>query len=152
MRVVIQRVKQASVIVDGEIISSIGKGFCLLVGIKEGDEEKDIDYMVKKILSIKLFENEDDKFWKENIQKHKIEILSVSQFTLYAKTTKGTKPDFHLAMKGEQSSLLYSLFLSKLRDNYQSDKIKDGKFGAMMDVSIVNDGPVTILLDTDKDS
>ncbi|KAJ1976111.1 D-tyrosyl-tRNA(Tyr) deacylase [Dimargaris cristalligena] len=148
MRAVIQRVTRASVMVDGSIVGSIGKGLCLLVGITNGDEPKDIEYLVRKILNLRLFDDEDGKMWKKGVQDLDLEILSVSQFTLYAKTEKGLKPDFHLAMKSSLSKDFYERFLQKLKDDYRADRIQDGQFGAMMDVAIHNDGPVTIILDS----
>ncbi|KAJ3323001.1 D-tyrosyl-tRNA(Tyr) deacylase [Boothiomyces sp. JEL0866] len=148
MRVVIQKVKRASVRVNNQIVSSIGPGLLVLVGLTHADSEKEVDRMVSKITNLRLFQ-EDEKHWKSSVKSNDYEILSVSQFTLYAKTSKGSKPDFHLAMKAEFSRPLYELFLKKLES--QHPRVKDGEFGAMMDVELVNDGPVTIILDSDKD-
>ncbi|KAJ3271472.1 D-tyrosyl-tRNA(Tyr) deacylase [Terramyces sp. JEL0728] len=148
MRVVVQKVKKASVTVNNQIISAIGPGLVLLVGLTHTDGEQEITKMVSKIINLRLFQQE-DIHWKSSVKTNDYEILSVSQFTLYAKTSKGTKPDFHLAMKAESSKPLYELFLKKLKSLHP--KVKDGEFGAMMDVELVNDGPVTIILDSDKD-
>ncbi|KAI9335605.1 D-tyrosyl-tRNA deacylase [Zopfochytrium polystomum] len=153
MRAVIQRVKRASVTVDDRIVSSISHGICVLVGITVDDTEDDADYIAKKILNTRLWPSpatpsSPSKPWSLSVAAAQYEILSVSQFTLYATTSKGTKPDFHLAMKSDLSRAFYDRFLERLRRWYEAEKIKDGEFGAMMDVKIVNDGPVTILLDS----
>eukprot|EP01132_Coremiostelium_polycephalum_P006690 gene6690-8276_t len=143
MRVVIQRVKNASVTVDGELVSSIGPGLMCLIGINREDEKKDQEWLLKKIIGAKLWPNEDkSKNWDRNVQQSGFEILFVSQFTLYGVMNKGTKPDFHLAMESARSKQFYDEFLEMARKAYNPDKIKDGKFGAMMDVQLVNDGPV----------
>ena len=159
MKVVIQRVKSASVIVDNKIISDIKKGLCLLVGISTEDTTEDVTKLASKILKLKLFEDKQQeagtntewvgKPWMKSIVDINGEILSVSQFTLYANIKKGAKPDFHKAQKGQHAIELYNDFLSQLRTGMNNDNsVKDGEFGAMMDVSIVNDGPVTIVWDT----
>ncbi|XP_067018991.1 D-aminoacyl-tRNA deacylase 1-like isoform X2 [Acropora muricata] len=146
MRAIVQRVTTASVSVDGEVISSIGKGLCVLLGISKNDTPKEIDYMVKKILNLRVFDDDGSR-WKKSVVDKNFEILCVSQFTLQA-VLKGTKPDFHLAMGGDQSESFYQDFLQNLRSAYKEDAIKDGKFGAYMQVHIQNDGPVTISLET----
>lgn len=154
MKAVIQRVCAASVTVSNEMISSIKSGLCVLIGISRDDTEKDIEYIVKKILSLRLFEDEanaEGAKWSKNVTERDFEILCVSQFTLQS-TLKGTKPDFHLAMGADQSKDFYENFLESLRKSYKSEKIKDGKFGAYMNVNIQNDGPVTILLDSKKEA
>ena len=154
MKAVIQRVCSASVTVSNEIISSIKNGLCVLIGISRDDTEKDIDYIVKKILTIRLFEDEagaEGTKWSKNVTERDFEVLCVSQFTLQS-TLKGTKPDFHLAMGADQSKDFYEKFLESLKKAYKSEKVKDGKFGAYMNVNIQNDGPVTILLDSKKES
>lgn len=158
MKAVIQRVCAASVTVSNELISSIQNGLCVLIGISRDDTEKDIDYIVKKILNIRLFEAEvtneassGNTRWSKSVTERDFEILCVSQFTLQS-TLKGTKPDFHLAMGADQSKDFYEKFLASLKKSYKEDKIKDGKFGAYMQVHIQNDGPVTILLDSKKNS
>ncbi|KAH9287415.1 D-tyrosyl-tRNA(Tyr) deacylase [Echinococcus granulosus] len=149
MRVVIQRVKSASVHVDGQLISEIGRGLMVLVGISRDDGEKDVAYMARKIVNLRLFEDEEKhRRWDRSVKDIGGEILCVSQFTLYS-LLKGNKLDFHLAMSPDPSMALYESFLSKVRSEYKApDKVKDGVFGAMMDVSLVNDGPVTITLDS----
>ncbi|KAK6200418.1 D-Tyr tRNAtyr deacylase-like domain-containing protein [Scheffersomyces amazonensis] len=165
MRVVIQKVKKASVTVEGNVISKIDKGLMLLVGISTKDTEDDVTKMSNKILSLRVFEDLSHpphtatkwygKPWAKSIVDIEGEILSVSQFTLYGTVKKGTKPDFHKAAKGHIAKELYDLFLSQLKtglDGNKEDsvdsKVKDGEFGAMMDVELINDGPVTIVWDT----
>ncbi|KAJ3035970.1 D-tyrosyl-tRNA(Tyr) deacylase [Rhizophlyctis rosea] len=157
MRAVLQRVSSASVTVNGEVVGRIGKGICVLVGItyltscaKVDDQEKDIDYMVKKLLNIRVFEDDAGKFWSKSVKDLSLEVLCVSQFTLYGNSYKGNKPDFHLAMKSDQSRDMYSTFLEKMKSSYDATRIQDGVFGAMMKVDIVNEGPVTLILDSRK--
>ncbi|CAO3683418.1 unnamed protein product [Umbelopsis vinacea] len=149
MRAVLQRVARASVSVDGQVVSAVGKGICVLVGIGVDDNESDIDYMVRKLLSLRVFD-EGGVMWKRSVQDMDYELLCVSQFTLFAKTTKGSKPDFHSSMKTAEANEMYTKFLVKLGKAYKPEKIKDGVFGAMMQVDIVNEGPVTIELDSRK--
>jgi D-tyrosyl-tRNA(Tyr) deacylase len=153
MKAVIQRVVKASVSVSGELVSSIQNGLCVLIGIATDDSEKDVDFIIRKLLNIRLFENPDSENskWNKSVVDRDFEILCVSQFTLQS-TLKGTKPDFHLAMGADSSKEFYENFLEKLKKAYKLDKIKDGRFGAYMQVSIENDGPVTILLDSRKEA
>ncbi|KAH3680391.1 hypothetical protein WICMUC_000322 [Wickerhamomyces mucosus] len=161
MRIVVQKVKQASVTVDSQIVSSIQRGLLILVGISTADTEAEVEKLSSKLLKLRIFEDE-----------------TVSQFTLLAKTKKGTKPDLHLAAKGKyiqdiciifllkkyqkeiltkdylfkgpQAKPLYDSFLNKLRLGLGDEHVKDGVFGAMMDVALINDGPITITLDSDE--
>ncbi|PFX14585.1 D-aminoacyl-tRNA deacylase 1-like [Stylophora pistillata] len=146
MRAIVQRVTQASVSVDGEVISSIGKGLCVLLGISKYDTPKEIEYMVRKILNLRVFD-ENEQRWKKSVVDKNFEVLCVSQFTLQA-VLKGNKPDYHLAMGGEQSKAFYGDFLQAMKSAYKPDAVKDGKFGAYMQVHIQNDGPVTISIET----
>lgn len=159
MKIVIQRVKSASVTVGGEVISQIGKGLCLLVGISTEDTSTDVEKAANKILKLKLFEDlsqaaETPTGWEGKPWMQSVcdipggEILSVSQFTLYGSVKKGAKPDFHKAQKGELSIKLYNEFLERLSRGLPSGAVKDGEFGALMDVAVVNDGPVTIVYET----
>jgi D-tyrosyl-tRNA(Tyr) deacylase len=154
MRAVIQRVLKASVTVSDEIISSISNGYCVLIGISRDDTEKDMDFIVKKILNIRLFEDVDEtganNKWNKSVVDRDLEILCVSQFTLQS-TLKGNKPDFHLAMSADSSKDFYFKFLQQMRSCYKPEKIKDGQFGAYMQVNIQNDGPVTIIIDSKKE-
>ncbi|XP_037517755.1 D-aminoacyl-tRNA deacylase isoform X1 [Rhipicephalus sanguineus] len=147
MRAVIQRVRSAAVHVDGRVISSIGRGLCVLVGIHRDDTEDDIDYIVRKILNLKLFDDDAGKRWKLSARELQLEVLCVSQFTLYG-TLKGNKPDFHLAMEGDHSKQFYERFLHKIRTEHKEDLVKDGQFGALMQVDIQNDGPVTLEIES----
>ncbi|XP_026810677.1 D-aminoacyl-tRNA deacylase [Rhopalosiphum maidis] len=145
MKVVVQRVLRAKVSVDGREVNSITKGLCLLVGLQKTDQKNDIDDMVQKILKLRLF-NQDEKKWHCNVMDMSYEILSISQFTLCYKL-KGNKLDFHMAMPGGLALQNYQYFLETLRKHYNPSKIKDGAFGEMMEVEIVNDGPVTVQLE-----
>ncbi|KAJ1519698.1 hypothetical protein ONE63_004959 [Megalurothrips usitatus] len=147
MKGTIQRVVKASVEVDGQVISTIGRGICVLVGIHKNDTEKDKEYLTRKLLSIRLWEDEKGRRWSRSVTDMQYEILCVSQFTLYY-YLKGNKPDFHAAMPGAQSQEFYYSFLDMLRRQYDPSKIKDGQFGAMMQVHIQNDGPVTLDLES----
>ncbi|KJA24311.1 hypothetical protein HYPSUDRAFT_136478 [Hypholoma sublateritium FD-334 SS-4] len=152
MKAVIQRVISASVTVDNEVISQISKGLVVLVGISVDDTDADVAVLSKKILSFRVFSDPSNEanMWKASIKDIDGDILSVSQFTLAANTAKANKPDFHLAMPTEPSRKLYAKFLETLRRGYKPGKIQDGKFGAMMNVSLINEGPVTFTLDSRK--
>ena len=140
MKAIIQRVSSASVKVDGEIISSIGKGLCVLVGIHRTDTRKELEYIAKKILSTRIFDDPNTgKRWDKSVKDSDLEVLCVSQFTLYH-ILKGNKLDFHLAMSGDAAKDMYSDLLSELRKGHSEEKIKDSQFGAMMEVNIANYG------------
>ena len=144
MRCVIQRVKTASVEIDNKIYNSIDNGFMVLVGFTEGDNSSDIDYMVKKIVNLRVFDDENGIMNKSIIDVGG-NILSISQFTLYADTRKGNRPSYIKALKGELSTKLYDEFNSKLNELVET---KTGIFGADMKVSLINDGPTTIIIDS----
>ncbi|WWC61163.1 D-tyrosyl-tRNA(Tyr) deacylase [Kwoniella dejecticola CBS 10117] len=148
MRAVIQRVINASVVVDGQTISSIGKGLLVLVGIDRYDEPSDASQIIKKILTARLFDDDTGSMWKKSVKDIDGEVLCVSQFTLLAKFKASTKPDFHESMSTIPGKAFYTTFMDDLKKAYHPNKIKDGQFGAMMQVSLTNDGPVTILLDS----
>ncbi|KAH7107585.1 D-tyrosyl-tRNA deacylase [Auriculariales sp. MPI-PUGE-AT-0066] len=150
MRAIVQRVTQASVMVDDELVSQIARGFMVLVGVGQGDTAQDVDSLVKKILTLRAFPDPTTGAqWKRNIKDISGEILSVSQFTLFAKTPRG-RPDFHASAPTDTGRLLYQTFLEKLKLGYTEDRVKDGRFAAMMQVALVNDGPVTFTLDTQE--
>lgn len=149
MKLVLQRVKSASVTVDNNIISSIGPGVLALVGLHENDTEENLVECSKKLLAAKLWENENGGQWRHGVKQKNYEVLCVSQFTLYGKLSKKNQPDYKLAMKAIPAEQLYSKFISTLKENYEDDKIFDGKFGAMMDVELVNDGPVTLVVESE---
>uniref|UniRef100_A0A0B6Y833 D-aminoacyl-tRNA deacylase n=1 Tax=Arion vulgaris TaxID=1028688 RepID=A0A0B6Y833_9EUPU len=147
MKAVIQRVMKASVIVDDRTVGSIGHGLCVFIGINRHDTEKEIDYIVRKILNIRIFSETESKRWMKSVVDMDYEILCISQFTLDV-TLKGNKPDFSKAMGPELARSFYNKFLDTLKSRYKPDKIQDGEFGAYMQVHIQNDGPVTIPLET----
>eukprot|EP00585_Thalassiosira_rotula_P006288 CAMPEP_0196149118 /NCGR_PEP_ID=MMETSP0910-20130528/29163_1 /TAXON_ID=49265 /ORGANISM="Thalassiosira rotula, Strain GSO102" /LENGTH=176 /DNA_ID=CAMNT_0041411981 /DNA_START=113 /DNA_END=643 /DNA_ORIENTATION=+ len=151
MRVVIQRVKSASVTVDQKQVSAIGPGILALVGLHHEDAETDMQYCVKRLLAVKLWENDNGAPWRHHIKQKGFEILCVSQFTLYGTLSKKNQPDYKLAMKADQAQTMYSKFLEMLKEGYEKDRIMDGKFGEMMDVGLVNDGPVTLVIDSRDD-
>ena len=145
MRVVLQRVAHASVTVDGEIIGKIQRGFLLLVGVTHDDAMEDMEYLVRKIVQMRIFEDEEGKL-NRSIQDIGGEILSVSQFTLYADTKKGNRPSFSKAAPGDIAIEMFEQFNGLLRDT--GIPVETGQFGADMKVELLNDGPVTILLDS----
>lgn len=147
MKAVIQRVLRARVIVQDEIVGSIQNGLCVLVGIAKDDTDADLEFVARKILSLRLFEDEGTA-WKMSVVDKNFEILCVSQFTLQARVNKGAKPDFHMAMNSANSQEVYNKFLELIKSKYKCDKIQDGKFGAYMKVDIQNDGPVTIVVES----
>lgn len=147
MRAVIQRVKRASVTVENEIVGKIGKGLLVLLGVSTDDSEKDANYLVEKTLNLRIFEDSDEKM-NLSLLDIKGELLVVSQFTLYGDSRKGRRPSFIEAASPEKANNLYEYFVSESRK--QLLPVETGKFQAMMDVELVNDGPVTILLDSKK--
>ncbi|MFY3790872.1 D-aminoacyl-tRNA deacylase [Ureibacillus sp. MALMAid1270] len=145
MRVVIQRSKQASVTVDGEVSGAIDKGYVLLVGLTHTDTIEDVKYVAKKVAEIRLWEDEEGKM-NHSILEHGGDILSVSQFTLYAETKKGRRPSFIEAARPEVALPLWEAFNDCLREH--GLKVETGIFGAMMDISLINDGPVTVIVES----
>ena len=146
MRVVIQRVSHASVTIDGNVKSKIGNGFLLLLGIEESDGEEDIDWLVKKVINLRVFDDENGVMNKSIMEKGG-EFLVISQFTLFASYKKGNRPSWFRAAKHEISIPLYNLFCEKLALESQLN-VETGEFGADMKVELLNDGPVTICMDT----
>ncbi len=144
MKIVMQRVSQASVTIDGKIAGAIQQGLLLLVGICPEDGQEDIEYAVRKISQMRIFSDDADKM-NLSVQDVGGQILSISQFTLYADTKKGNRPAFTGAAKPDLATALYDQFNQKLA---QTVPVQTGEFGADMKVSLVNDGPVTIVLDT----
>ncbi|MFL0582391.1 D-aminoacyl-tRNA deacylase [Solibacillus silvestris] len=145
MRVILQRSKQASVTVDGQVTGAIQKGYVLLVGITHSDTEADIAYVAKKITDLRIWEDEDGKM-NRSIAEAGGDILSISQFTLYADTRKGKRPSFVEAARSEQAKPLWEAFNEQLKAN--GLHVETGVFGAMMDVALINDGPVTITIES----
>lgn len=147
MRLVIQRVSEASVAVEGKTIGQIEKGYLVMWGAKEGDTEKEADYLAGKLCKLRVFEDENEKM---NLGLKDVDggLLIISQFTLYAGCKKGNRPNFIQAMAPAQSEPLYEYFLEQCRK--EIPVVEKGEFGADMAVSLVNDGPVTILMDTEE--
>lgn len=147
MRAVVQRVDKAKVTVDGKIVGEISRGLMVLVGVVEGDTDKDVQYIADKVTGLRIFEDEAEKM---NLSVKDIggEILSVSQFTLYGDCRKGKRPSFDKAAKPETAIVLYEKFNELCRQ--QNIKVETGVFGAHMLVELANNGPVTILLDSSK--
>ena len=146
MKVVIQRSKNASVEVDNKVVGKIDKGLVILVGFTENDNENIIDKMVNKVINLRIFDDENGVMNKSLLDGNG-DILSISQFTLYADTKKGNRPSYIKALKGELSTLLYDEFNNKLNEHVET---KTGIFGAEMEVSLINDGPVTIIIDSKR--
>ncbi len=146
MKVVIQRVKEAQVTIDDELVGDISQGLLLLVGVGPDDEQEDLDYAVRKITNMRIFSDDMGKM-NLSVQDIKGSILSVSQFTLFAETKKGNRPAFTGAAKPDKAEKMYLDFNEALA---QFVPVETGVFGADMQVSLVNDGPVTIILDTNS--
>ena len=149
MRAVIQRVKKASVSVDGSIVSSIGCGLLVLLGISKDESYKDFDYIIDKIINMRIFHDLDGKM-NESISSINGEILIVSQFTLYGDIRKGRRPSYDRAENSENAIKIYNEFIEKIKQKYDPNKIFTGVFGAMMDIDLLNFGPVIILLDSKR--
>jgi len=144
MRALVQRVKSASVAVDEKMIAKIDQGLLVFLGIKDGDTQIERDYIIKKIINLRIFADEQNAMNKSIVDVGG-EILLVSQFTLYADCKKGNRPSFVKAMAPDQAKALYNDFASTLKNQY--GKVKEGMFGAYMQVRLQNDGPITILLE-----
>ncbi len=147
MRAVIQRVSRAEVSVENEIIGAIGKGILVLLGVAVGDSEADASYLLEKTVNLRIFEDADDKM-NLSLLDIKGDLLVVSQFTLCGDARKGRRPSFIKAAAPVEAKRLYEFFVSAARK--QIGKVETGKFQAMMKVELTNDGPVTILLDSEK--
>lgn len=148
MRIVVQRCKEAAVAVDGKTVGKIDKGLVLLVGFTEGDSIDEITYMVDKVVNLRIFDDEAGVMNKSLLDVGG-SVLSVSQFTLYGDARKGRRPSYVKALGGEEAVKLYQLFNEELRKKVE---VEEGVFGADMMVSLVNDGPVTILLEKERNS
>ena len=146
MRVVIQRVKSSAVTIDGKVISKIGRGLNLLVGISPTDTDAELDWMSRKCLDLRLFPgNNNSTRWEKSVSEIQGEILVVSQFTLYGDCRKGRRPSFSNSASPEIAEKIYNRFVEKLQQSGLS--IASGQFGALMEVAIENDGPVTLILE-----
>lgn len=147
MKVVIQRSKNASVEVDNKVVGKIDKGLVILVGFTESDNENIIDKMVNKVINLRIFDDENGVMNKSLLDGNG-GILSISQFTLYADTKKGRRPSYIKALRGEESTILYDIWNNKLKE--AGINVETGIFGADMKVSLINDGPVTIIIDSEE--
>ena len=147
MRAVIQKVKKASVSVDNKLVSEIGYGFMILLGVKDTDKEEDIKYIKKKISKLRIFEDNEGKM---NLSLKDVggEILMVSQFTLYGDARKGNRPSFSQSAKADKAEKYYEILINQLKE--EGFEVKTGIFQTHMEVSLVNDGPVTIILDSER--
>ena len=146
MKAVIQRVSQSSVTIEGKIVASIQKGVLVLVGIEEADSKEDIEWLSSKIVNLRIFED-DNKVMNLSLKDVNGEMIVVSQFTLHASTKKGNRPSYIKAAKPEVAIPLYENFIKQIEIDLEN-KVQTGQFGADMKVSLINDGPVTILIDT----
>ncbi|VWU50138.1 D-tyrosyl-tRNA(Tyr) deacylase [Hepatocystis sp. ex Piliocolobus tephrosceles] len=157
MRVIIQRVKKAVLsvnkenVVEGgnelEVFSKINEGLICFLGIHQKDTWNDALYIIKKCLNLRLWSN-NNKSWDKSVKDLGYELLIISQFTLFANTKKGTKPDFHLAKDSKEALILYNKIIEEFEKEYKKEKIKKGKFGCYMNIDVTNDGPVTIFIDS----
>ena len=144
MKAVVQRVKSASVSINGELFSSVGKGLLVLLGIEKADTTEEAVYICDKLLKLRIFEDENEKM-NYSVTDIGGEILVVSQFTLAGSVKKGTRPSFDNAMKPDEAEVLYEKFVEMMKQSHLN--IKTGKFGAMMEVALINDGPVTFIVE-----
>jgi D-tyrosyl-tRNA(Tyr) deacylase len=148
LRAVVQRVSEGGVYISKENFSAeILKGMVILLGIKEGDTEEDVNFVADKCCNLRIFEDENGKMNK-SLNEVKGEVLIISQFTLYGDARKGNRPSFIQAAKPEEAMPLYEKFIKRVKNNIGDDKVKKGIFGAMMSVKIINDGPVTIIVES----
>ena len=148
MKIVVQRVKSSSVSIGGELVSEIGMGMMILVGVRVGDTPEDVDYAVRKAANLRIFDDENGVMNRSVIDVGG-EVLAVSQFTLNASTKKGNRPSYIYAAGHELAVPLYEMFCEKLREAIGKD-VKRGVFGADMQVALINDGPVTIIIDSQE--
>lgn len=147
MRAVIQRVLESSVSVEGTVVGEIGKGIMVLLGVEEGDTEKEAQYIADKVIGLRIFEDEEGKM-NHSLQEVGGELLAISQFTLLGDARKGRRPSYSNAARPDEANRLYEYFVEKVRAT--GTKVEKGVFQADMKVSLINDGPVTILLDSQK--
>ena len=150
MKAVVQRVKSATVkISENNYYREIGMGLLILLGIKIGDNDQDVNFVADKCSNLRIFEDTQDKM---NISVKDVngEVLIISQFTLYGETAKGNRPSFIKAAKPEEAIPLYEKFIDRMKSNLGDNKVKEGIFGAMMDIKLVNYGPVTVLVESDN--
>lgn len=146
MRVVAQKCLESSVSVDNNVVSTIGKGLMILVGFTHDDTEKDIEFLTNKVVNLRVFEDENG-IMNRSVLQEKGEILCISQFTLYGNAQKGNRPDYSQAIHGEDAAKLYDMFCERLNNSVLTKK---DVFGADMKVSLINDGPTTIIINSKK--
>ncbi len=150
MKAVVQRVRNASVSIEEKnYTAKINKGLVILLGIKNGDNENDAIFVADKCTNLRIFEDNKDKM-NISVKETKGEILVISQFTLYGETAKGNRPSFSNAAKPDEAIPLYNFFIERLKQKLGDEKVKSGIFGAMMDIELVNYGPVTVLVNSEK--
>ncbi len=150
MKAVVQRVKSASVTIrEQNYYQEIGKGLLILLGIRTGDREEEVNFVADKCSNLRIFEDGENKM---NISVKDVvgEVLIISQFTLYGETAKGNRPNFTEAAKPDEAIPLYEKFVARIKKNLGDDKVKEGIFGAMMNVQLANYGPVTVIVESDK--
>jgi D-aminoacyl-tRNA deacylase len=150
LKAVVQRVSRGSVDIPSEKYNQkIGKGFVILLGIKAGDDENDVNFVADKCCNLRIMEDENGKM-NLSLKDIEGEILIISQFTLYGDTAKGNRPSFIEAARPEEAIPLYEKFINRVQSNLGKDKVKTGIFGAMMNIEIINDGPVTVIVESKK--
>ena len=149
MKALIQRVERGSVAVDDKTIASIGNGYVILLGVRKGDTEEDATHLATRTVNLRIFSDAAGKM-NRSIEDTQGEILAVSQFTLYANTRKGNRPGFDPAAPPDKAQHLYEIYVASLRNALGPSRVKTGIFGAVMRVEIINDGPVTIELTSDR--
>lgn len=147
MKAVIQRVTEAKVDIDGKTVGAIQNGLLVLLGVTHDDTQEDIDHLIKKLVQMRIFNDEDGKM-NLSLQDVSGSVLAVSQFTLHAKTKKGNRPSYIEAARPEVAIPLYEKFVTDLQNSIGEDRVATGEFGAMMQIHLVNDGPVTIIIDS----
>lgn len=148
MRIVLQRVSRAQVTIDGSVVGQIGRGLLLLLGVRTGDTQRQIDYLAEKVLDLRIFPDETGKM-NRSVREIGGELLVVSQFTLYGDCRKGRRPSFTQAAEPVLAERLYERFVARLGES--GLVVQTGRFAAMMQVELVNDGPVTLILDHDEE-
>ena len=147
MRAIIQRTSGASVAIEGKVFSEIETGFVVLLGMEAADTNEDASWLINKLVQMRIFSDEDDKM-NLNLSDVHGELLIISQFTLHASTKKGNRPSFIKAARPEQAIPLYEFFIQEAKNSIGPNRVKTGQFGAEMKVSLINDGPVTIVIDS----
>ncbi len=149
MRAIIQRCSNASVSIDGITTAKIDNGLLVLVGFKDDDEQKDFDYIIKKILNLRIFKDNLEKM-NLSVLDNQLEILIVPNFTLYADSRKGNRPNFSFSCEANKAEKMFEKLVMQFKELYMDSKIKTGVFQANMNVELINSGPITIILDSEK--